>query len=274
MTVKPVPGTSVVREDAPAATLQKCDGVAIITLNRPKALNAVNAELSAIVGAALQELDVDPSLRVGVITGAGRAFCAGADLKGIAAGESLAAPGHAEWGFAGLTEHYVSKPLIAAVNGLAFGGGTEMVLACDLAVMSDHATLALPEAKRGLFAAAGGLIRLPRQMPFKLAMEAALTGEPIEAATALRFGLVNRVVPAEQVLSSALELASAITANAPLSVAMSKSIVHRASAAGSDWDAEVWKANAEAITSIFASDDAKEGPRAFAERRAPEWAGR
>jgi crotonobetainyl-CoA hydratase len=274
MSVDAASGTSDAHSAGPAATLTKRDGVAIITLNRPKALNAVNAELSAIVGAALEDLDSDPSLRVGVITGKGRAFCAGADLKAIVAGESLAAPGHEDWGFAGLTEHYVAKPLIAAVNGFALGGGTEIVLACDLAVMSDQASLGLPEVKRGLFPAAGGLIRLPRQMPFKVAMEAALTGEPIAAAAALRWGLVNRMMPAEQVLLSALELASAICANAPLAVAASKKIMHRAEAAGSDWDADVWAANAEAIRTVFASDDAKEGPRAFGEKRAPRWTGR
>jgi crotonobetainyl-CoA hydratase len=257
-----------------AATLTKRDGVAIISLNRPKALNAVNAELSTIVGAALAELDADPSLRVGVITGNGRAFCAGADLKAIAAGESLAALGHEDWGFAGIAEHYVEKPLIAAVNGFALGGGTEIVLACDLAVMSEAASLGLPEVKRGLFAGAGGLIRLPRQLPFKLAMEAALTGEPVPAATALRYGLVNRLVPADQVLPAALELAAAICANAPLAVAASKRIVHRASAAGSDWDTDVWAANAEAIRTVFASDDAMEGARAFGEKRLPRWTGR
>jgi len=259
--------------DEPAATLQKQDGIGTITLNRPKALNAVNAELSAAVGAALEEFDADPTLRVGIVTGAGRAFCAGADLKAINAGQAVSAPGHAEWGFAGLVEHYVTKPLIAAVNGLAFGGGAEIVLACDLAVLSEDAAIGLPEVKRGLFAAAGGLIKLPRQMPIKLAMEAALTGEPIAPETALRWGLVNRVVPADQVLSAALTLAAAVAANAPLALAASKKVIHHAAALGSEWDREVWQLQDREIGTLLTSNDVAEGTTAFAEKRLPVWTG-
>jgi crotonobetainyl-CoA hydratase len=258
----------------PAATLEKRNGVALITFNRPTAMNAVNADLSAAVGAALEELDADPNLRVGIITGNGRAFCAGADLKGLNAGQALDAPGHPEWGFAGLVEHAISKPLIAAVNGFALGGGTEIVLRCDLAVLSEDAALGLPEVKRGLFAAAGGLIMMPRQLPAKIAMEAALLGEPITPETALRWGLVNRVVPATGVLDEAFRIAESIVAAAPLAIAASKQLVERASGAGSDWDADAWRLNTELIAQILDSEDMKEGTAAFAEKRAPQWSGR
>lgn len=258
----------------PAATVEKRGGIAIITLNRPRALNAVNADLSGALGAALEELDGDDELRVGIITGAGRAFCAGADLKGVNAGDVLSAPGHPEWGFAGLVEHRVKKPLIAAVNGFALGGGTEIVLKCDLAVLSEDASLGIPEVKRGLFAGAGGLIMMPRQLPVKIAMEAALTGAPIDPATALRWGLVNRVVPAANVLDEALRLAAAISGNAPLAIRASKQLVERASGLGSEWDDVVWRLNDQLIADILASADAQEGTLAFAEKRAPCWSGK
>jgi crotonobetainyl-CoA hydratase len=260
-------------EFAPVATVEKKDGIAVITLNRPHALNAVNAEISATVGAALADLDADPALHVGIVTGAGRAFCAGADVKEIAAGRSVADPDHPEWGFAGLVEHQLTKPLIAAVNGYALGGGTEIVLACDLAVLSDEAALGLPEVKLGLFAAAGGVIRLARQMPKKLAMEAALTGEAINAADALRWGIVNRVVPAGGVLTAALEIATVIAGNAPLSVRASKRLLEQASGTNSAWDREVWEANDEEMAGILASADAREGLAAFAAKRRPTWTG-
>jgi crotonobetainyl-CoA hydratase len=257
----------------PAANLDKIDGVAIVTLNRPRAINAVNADLSAAVGAALEELDADGDLRLGIITGAGRAFCAGADLKALNAGQTLTAPGHDDWGFAGLVEHYVSKPLIAAVNGLAFGGGCEIMLACDLAVLSEDATLGLPEVKRGLIAGAGGLIHLPRQLPIKLAMEAALTGEPITAEVALRWGLVNRVVPADQVMSTALELARVVGENAPLALQSSKLVIHHAAGLSADWNQAVWALQNEEIRRLITSDDVAEGTTAFAEKRPPAWTG-
>ncbi|WP_067856670.1 crotonase/enoyl-CoA hydratase family protein [Nocardia shimofusensis] len=256
-----------------AATLQRRGAVAVITLNRPDAMNAVDSALSRAVGAALEELAGDPELRVGVITGAGRAFCAGADLKALAQGRDIGDPEHPEYGFAGLVQHFIDKPLIAAVNGFALGGGTEIMLACDLAVMSAEATLGLPEVKRGLVAAAGGLLRLPRQIPQKIALEMALTGTPIDAATALQWGLVNRVVPADEVLAVALELAETVAANAPLAVRASKRIIHKAADFGSDWDAPIWQMNLEQTMPVFMSKDAAEGPRAFAEKRAPRWRG-
>lgn len=264
----------VVTSDAePAAVLERHGAVAVITLNRPDSLNAVNAELSAAVGEALEELQADRSLLVGVLTGAGRAFCAGADLKAIAGGRPINAPGHDDWGFAGLVEHRVDKPLIAAVNGIAFGGGMEIVLACDLAVISEDAALGLPEVTRGLFAGAGGLIRLPRQVPQKIAMEKALVGDPFTAEEALRWGLVNRVAAAGRALPVAMELAERIAANAPLSVRTSKRMVHAAVGAGSDWDRDLWAQQAVELVEIVTSNDAVEGAVAFAERRQPVWTG-
>ncbi|MGW4843947.1 crotonase/enoyl-CoA hydratase family protein [Nocardia brasiliensis] len=256
-----------------AATLERRGHIAVLTLNRPEAMNAVNAALSSAVGAALEELAADPQLRVGVITGAGRAFCAGADLKEIARGNAIHDPEHPEYGFAGLVQHFVDKPLIAAVNGFALGGGTEIVLASDLAVMSEDASLGLPEVTRGLIAAAGGVLRLPRAVPPKIALEIALTGSPIDAATAAHWGLVNRVVPADQVLPAALALAETIAANAPLSVRATKRIMHRVNDFGSDWDDPVWQMSAAEAAPIFTSKDFLEGPRAFAEKRAPRWTG-
>jgi crotonobetainyl-CoA hydratase len=253
--------------------------VALLTLNRPAALNAVNSALADELGDHLERAVADAEVRAIVVTGAGRAFCAGADLKEIAAGRSIASTGHPEWGFAGLAQHWVGKPLIAAVNGYAMGGGTEIALACDLVVASEGAAFGLPEVKRGLFAAAGGVIRLQRQIPLKLAAQLALTGDPVDAATARQWGLVNDVVPSADVVSRALELARRIAANAPLSVQHTKRVLHQAASAGSDWDAawsggDPWQVNAEAMGAVFASADAAEGTTAFAAKRAPVWTGR
>jgi crotonobetainyl-CoA hydratase len=260
--------------------LYEADGhVAVLTLNRPEALNAVNAALADELGGYLERAAADDEVRAIVVTGAGRAFCAGADLKEIAAGRSIAPTAHPEWGFAGLAQHWVSKPLIAAVNGYAMGGGTEIALACDLVVASEQAAFGLPEVKRGLFAAAGGVIRLQRQIPIKLAAQLALTGDPVDAATARQWGLVNDVVPAGEVVLRALELAGRIAANAPLSVRHTKRVLHQTASAGSDWDAEwnggdPWRINAEAMDAVFGSADAVEGATAFARKRAPVWTGR
>ena len=257
----------------PAALYERRGGIAIITLTRPRALNAVNQALSTAVGSFLEQADSDPQVRVVVITGAGRAFCAGADLKALGGGEDLSARGHREWGFAGFVEHWISKPTIAAVNGFALGGGTELVLASDLAVVDETASLGLPEVKRGLFAAAGGVIRLAQQIPRKVALEMALTGEPITAAQGKELGLVNRVAPAGMALEVALELAEQIAANAPLAVRESKSVIHQ-TASGADWEPDVWAANAKSMKIVFTSADAAEGPAAFAQKRAPVWQGR
>ncbi|WP_424936328.1 MULTISPECIES: crotonase/enoyl-CoA hydratase family protein [Bacteria] len=253
--------------------------VALITFNRPSALNAVNAPLSTAVGAGLERAAADPGIHAVVVTGAGRAFCAGADLKALARGESLTAQDHPEWGFAGLTRHWIDKPVIAAVNGYAMGGGTEIVLASDLAVAADDAVLGLPEVTRGLIAAAGGLIRAQHQIPLKRALEMALTGDPITATTAQEWGLVNRLVPSGEVVGAALALAARIAENAPLAVRRSKALIHATASAAAGWDptwtaTEPWAANQAAMAEVFASSDAVEGARAFAERRRPDWTGR
>jgi len=258
----------------PAARWEKRGHIVIVTLNRPRVMNAVNTALSAAAGEALERAQADPEVRTIVITGAGRGFCAGADLKELAASNRVDDPEHPGWGFAGIVQHWVGKPTIAAVNGFALGGGTEIVLACDLAVIDETASLGLPEVKRGLFAAAGGVIRLQRQIPMKAALEIALTGEPVSAARAAELGLVNRVAPPGKALELALDLAGTIAGNAPIAVRESKRVVHRTYAAGSDWDDAVWKINRDAARVVFGSRDAREGPRAFAEKRQPEWADR
>jgi crotonobetainyl-CoA hydratase len=253
----------------PAALYRVVDGVAIITLNRPKALNAVNADLSTAVGEGLEAAAADPDVRAVVVTGTGRAFCAGADLKEVAQQRSIAAHDHPEWGFGGFTRHWIDKPVIAAVNGFAMGGGTEIALACDLVVSADSATFGLPEVKRGLIAAAGGLVRLQRQVPLKRALEIALTGDAVDAATASEWGLVNKVVPADSVLDEALAIARRIAANAPIAVQQSKAMIYRTLAGTSDW-----ARNADAWDIIDRSEDRIEGPRAFAEKREPRWTGK
>lgn len=258
-----------------AALQQRRGHVAVITLNRPEAMNAVNSALATALGNRLDECDSDPEVRAIVVTGNGRGFCAGADLKAIASGQDIGPVGHPEWGFAGMVRHYVTKPVIAAVNGFALGGGTELVLASDLAVIDENAQLGLPEVKRGLFAAAGGVMRLPRQIPVKIALEAALTGDRMSAETALRWGLVNRIAPSGTSVDVAVELAGKIAANAPLSVQQSKRVIHRSAAYGSEWDEPIWEElNASALGTVFTSADAMEGPVAFAEKREPKWTGR
>lgn len=262
------------RVAAPGAPvlLERRGPVALITLHRPEAMNAVNADVSRALGAAVAELASDPDLRVGVVTGAGRAFCAGADLKELAAGRTVHDLEHPERGFAGFVRHFVDKPLIAAVNGFALGGGTEILLACDLAVMSSEAQLGLPEVRRGLVAAAGGVLRLHRQIPPKIAAQAVFSGEPLDAQTALQWGLVNSVVPPHEVLETAIEMAERIARNAPLAVQASKRMMMR-SATGSDWDPSTWAMNEAEFAVVRASRDAHEGATAFAQKRVPEWVG-
>jgi crotonobetainyl-CoA hydratase len=248
---------------------ERRDGVGLVILNRPEARNAVSDEVSRGVEAALDEFEADDDIRVVVLTGRGQTFCAGADLKMIAAGRGLEIATE-RGGFGGVTSRDFPKPLIAAVNGPALAGGLEIVLACDLAVASAGAMFGIPEVKRGLFAAAGGLIRLPHRLPLAAAMELALTGDPIPAERALALGLVNRVVPTERVLDETLALASTITANGPLAVGLTLRMVR---AAKDLTEAEGWELNARLAREVFGSHDAIEGATAFAEKRPPRWTG-
>lgn len=260
---------------APPVLIERRGHVMLITLNRPDARNAVNAEMCLRVGAALEVADQDPDIRVVVLTGAGdKAFCAGADLKAIARGESVIPEGSEHWGLAGYVSHAISKPTIAAVNGPALGGGTELVLASDLVVAADTAVFGLPEVSRGLIAAAGGAFRLADKLAPAVAMELLLTGDPISAQRALEVNLVNRVVPAAQVLDEAMALAEQIAKNAPLAVQATKRIALGQSSTGERPDEQRgWAATTAESAVIFASSDAKEGPQAFAEKRDPEWKG-
>ena len=241
-------------------------GILIVTLNRPEAKNAATKLLSELMAAAMDQLDADPALRVGIITGAGGTFCSGMDLKGFLRGERPSVKGR---GFAGLTEAPPKKPLIAAVDGYALAGGFEIMLACDLIVANKDAKFGIPEAKRGLAAAAGGLVRLPRQINPRLAMELALTGDFISATRAYEMGLINRLTDGPA-LEGALALAASITANGPLAVAATKRVIVESGA----WsEAEMWAKQAEALGNLFATNDAREGAAAFAEKRAPNWTG-
>lgn len=242
------------------------DGVLIVTLNRPEAKNAANRALAEGVAAAMDRLDGEAELRVGILTGAGGTFCSGMDLKAFLTGELPTVAGR---GFAGLTESPPKKPLIAAVNGYALAGGFEIVLACDLVVANKDAKFGIPEAKRGLVAAAGGLVRLPRQINPRLAMELALTGEFISAGRAYEIGLINRVTEGDA-LDGALELAAAITANGPLAVAVSKQVMIEQEGWPID---ELYKRQNAIAMPVFGSNDAREGAAAFAQKRKPNWTG-
>lgn len=260
--------------EAPAALVERRGHVMLITLNRPDAMNAVNGELSALVGAALADAEQDVDIRVVVLTGAGdRAFCSGADLKALARGESLFAAGNEAWGFAGYVRHPISKPTIAAVNGYALGGGTELALASDLVVAAESATFGLPEVKRGLFAAAGGVFRLPAQIPEKIALEMIFTGDPLDAHRAHTLGLVNRVVEDRSALASALELAERIAANAPLAVQVSKRVAKGIAGGTIPAESGAWQRNTQEARRVMTSADVREGARAFAEKRRPVWSG-
>lgn len=249
--------------------------VVLITMNRPEARNAVNAEMCRTVGALLEQADADPDVRAVVLTGAGdKAFCAGADLKAISRGEAVVPPEIAHWSFLGWVRHPIGTPTIAAVNGPAQGGGTELVLASDLVVAVDTATFGLPEVKRGLIAGAGGAFRILEQLSHRVGMELLLTGEPITAAQALDLHLVNRVVPADQVVKAALELAETVAANAPLAVQASKRIALGIRDGKMPAEADAWTVTGAEIRRNSASQDAAEGPRAFAEKRPPVSKGR
>ncbi len=242
-------------------------GVAVITINRPQARNAVNGEVARGIAAAVSEYDSRADVSVLILTGAGGTFSAGMDLKGFLAGD---APMADDRGFGGIVERPPAKPVIAAVEGYALAGGFELALACDLVVASEDAKFGLPEVRRGLVAGAGGLLRLPRRIPYHLAMEVALTGAHFAAARLAEAGLVNRLVPAGQALAAARELASQVALGAPLALAATKRVI----AESADWPAsEAFARQGEIITPIFGSKDAMEGAVAFAEKRAPAWRG-
>jgi crotonobetainyl-CoA hydratase len=257
-----------------AVTVETRGNVMLITINRPEARNAVNRFVHEGVGDALEAADHDPEIRCVIVTGAGdKSFCAGADLVALSRGESLAPDDKAKqaWGFAGIVSHAISKPVIAAVNGMALGGGLEITLACDLAVAVDTAQFGLPEPKRGLFAAAGGVFRLPEQLPKKIAMEMILTGDPIPAARALELGLINAVAPREGLLDAAFALAERIAVNAPLSVQASKRMAQGIIDGQVAREDAAWAQNRVETRVVFTSEDSREGPKAFAEKRAPVW---
>jgi enoyl-CoA hydratase len=244
------------------------DGVLVVTIDRPQARNAVTAAVAQGIAEAMDQLDADDGLRVGVLTGAGGTFCAGMDLKAFVRGERPTVEGR---GFAGFVERPPAKPLIAAVEGYALAGGFEIVLACDLVVAAEGAVFGIPEVRRGLVAAAGGLLRLPKRIPYHQAMELALLGNHVPATRARELGLVNRLVPDGTALDAALALAAEITANGPLAVAASKKIV---ASVGSWADDEAWERQAVIAAPIASSKDAIEGATAFAEKRPPVWRSR
>lgn len=243
--------------------------VLLITLNRPEVRNAVNLELAQGLAAALDDLDADGSLAVGVLTGAGKGFCAGMDLKAFA--QSGVPPSVGDRGFAGIVRRAADKPLIAAIEGFAVAGGLEIALACDLIVAAAGAKLGLPEAKRGLVAAGGGLRRLPQRLPAGLAMELALTGELITADRAHELGAIERLAQPGKAVDEALQLAEVIARNGPLAVRAAKAVLQRQR----EWsDEQFWERQSEITAPISASRDAREGARAFTEKRAPRWQGR
>jgi enoyl-CoA hydratase len=242
--------------------------VLLITLNRPEVRNAVNAALAEGVAGALEELDGDQSLSVGVLTGAGGFFCAGMDLGAFVKGES---PWFGDRGFAGIAQRSADKPLIAAIEGFALAGGLEIALACDLIVAAEGAKMGIPEAKRSLVAAGGALLRLPRRMPYHVAMELALTGDFFPAERFHELGLVNRLAEPGSAVEVALELAGALSKNGPLALVAAKRILQEQF----DWSSsEMWAKQAEIAGPVMASEDAKEGSSAFKEKREPVWKGR
>ncbi|KHO18531.1 crotonase/enoyl-CoA hydratase family protein [Mycolicibacterium setense] len=259
-------------DNQPGALVEKRGNVLLITINRPEARNAINASVSIAVGDALEQAQNDPEIRVVVLTGSGdKSFCAGADLKAISRGENLFHPEHPEYGFAGYVSHFIDKPTIAAVNGTALGGGTELALASDLIVAEENAKFGLPEVKRGLIAGAGGVFRIAEQLPRKVANELLFTGEPMSSADALRWGLINQVVPDGTVVDAALKLAERITGNAPLAVQASKRVAYGADEGVITGDKDGWKRTNREFSTLLQTEDAKEGPLAFAQKREPVW---
>jgi enoyl-CoA hydratase len=252
----------------PAVLTERRGSVLVVTINRPEVRNAVDAAVAHGIADALDELDRDDGLTVGVLTGAGGAFCAGMDLGAFVRGES---PWVGDRGFAGIAQRAARKPLIAAIEGFAVAGGLEIALACDLIVAAEGAKLGIPEVKRSLVAAGGALLRLPRRMPYHLVMELALTGDPMPAERFHALGVVNRLTPPGGALDAALELAAAIARNAPLALMASKQVLQEQF----DWSSgEMWAKQGELSGHVFGSEDAREGATAFKEKREPVWKGR
>ncbi|MDQ1478181.1 MAG: enoyl-CoA hydratase [Actinomycetota bacterium] len=247
--------------------LERRDHIALVTLNRPEARNAVSPEVSQTMAALLDEIEADDALRAVVLTGRGDVFSAGADLKVVAQGKANDIA-RGKGGFAGVVTRDFPKPLIAAVNGPALAGGFEIVLSCDLVVAADTARFGIPEVKRGLMAAAGGLIRLPKRVPLAIALELAMTGDPIDAQRALQLGLVNRVVGADQVVDEAIALAERTGENSPIAVRNSRRLVREAAELSEE---EGWKRTIELMMPVFETGDSIEGATAFAEKRPPVW---
>jgi enoyl-CoA hydratase len=251
----------------PAVLTDVSDGVAVITINRPEARNAVNGEVARGIAEAVDEADASNDVQALILTGAGGTFSAGMDLKGFLSGDS---PAFGDRGFGGIVQRPPVKPVIAAVEGYALAGGFELVLACDLVVASEEARFGLPEVRRSLVAGAGGLLRLPKRIPYHLAMEIALTGEHFTASRLQQAGLVNRLVPAGQALEAAKELAGRVALGGPLALAATKRVIIESA----DWpSAEAFQRQGEIITPVFMSADAREGALAFAEKRQPVWKG-
>lgn len=249
--------------DEAAVLTERRGKVLLITLNRPDQMNSINGALAAGLQAGLDELHGDDELTAGVLTGNGRGFCSGMDLKAFAKGEDIGA----------VVNFFVNgskKPLIAAVEGFALAGGLELALSCDLIVAAEGSKFGIPEVKVGLFAAGGGVIRLPSRVGYMKAMEMALTAEPIEAAEAHSVGMISRITPKGGAVDGAMELATKIAANAPLGVAASKEVIK---ATQGTTEADLWAMQGKLQATVFTSNDAKEGPKAFAEKRAPEWSG-
>jgi len=252
---------------APPVLTEVIDGVLVVTINRPSARNAIDTATAVAIGKAMDRLDTDPALVSGIVTGAGGTFCAGMDLKAFLAGERPNVPGR---GFAGIVEQPPAKPVIAAVEGYAIAGGFEIALACDMIVAAEDAKFGLPEVKRGLVAAGGGLIRLQQRVPYHVAMEWALSGELVGAARAYEVCLLNRLTPPGGALDAALKLARGIAGNGPLAVAATKRIVIEAPA----WTrTEMFTRQREITEPVRSSADAREGATAFKEKRAPVWRG-
>ena len=247
----------------PAVLTERRDRVLVITLNRPDAMNAINGDLSNGLWSAIQDLNGDPGLNAGVLTGAGRGFCAGMDLKAFSRGEDI-----------GPMIKFIragsEKPLICAIEGFALAGGLELALSCDLLVAARGAKLGIPEVGVGLLAAGAGLFRLPGRVGYGKAMEMAITADPITAEEAAAHGLVARLAEPGSALQEALSLAERIARNAPLAVAASKQLIR---ATQGSTEEELWALQRPLQERVFASDDAREGPQAFAEKRPPEWSG-